>query len=97
MRKSTKMKVGAVGTSFALAGALAIVASGTTGAYFSETQPGTVAGTIGAVHVLTSNTTFAWTNMMPGDPKSATVNFTNTGTGLRTSTSSSRTTPRCTR
>ena len=97
MRKSTKMKVGAVGTSFALAGALAIVASGTTGAYFSAAQDGTITGAIGTVKLSTTNTTFAWTNMMPGDPKSATVNFTNTGTGLRTSTSSSRTTPRCTR
>jgi hypothetical protein len=75
------MKVGAVGTAFVLAGCLAVIASGTTGAYFSETQPGTVAGTIGAVHVLTSNTTFAWTNMMPGEQKLATVNFKNTGTG----------------
>jgi hypothetical protein len=81
MRKSIKMKVGAVGTALAVTGGLAVIASGTTGAFFSETQPGTVTGTIGAVHVLTSNTTFAWTNMMPGEQKSATVNFTNTGTG----------------
>jgi hypothetical protein len=75
------MKVGAVGTSFALAGALAIVASGTTGAYFSAAQDGTITGAIGTVKLSATNTTFAWTNMMPGDPKSATVNFTNTGTG----------------
>lgn len=81
MRKSIKMKVGAVGAAFAVAAGLAIIASGTTGAYFSETQPGTVTGTIGVVHVLTSNTTFAWPNMMPGVQKSATVDFKNTGTG----------------
>jgi hypothetical protein len=81
MRKSTKMKVGAVGISFALAGTLAVVASGTTGAYFSAAQGGTISGAIGTVALSTTNTTFAWTNMMPGEPRTVTVNFTNTGTG----------------
>jgi hypothetical protein len=81
MRKSIMLKVGAVGTTFAMAGALAIAASGTTGAYFSQTKDGAVTGTFGAVTLSTSETTFAWTNMMPGEQKSAAVDFTNTGTG----------------
>lgn len=83
MRKSIMLKVGAVGTTFAMAGALAIAASGTTGAYFSETQVGGITGTPGAVHLNTSATTFAWTNMMPGEQNSAKVDFTNTGTGAQ--------------
>ena len=81
MRKSIMLKVGAVGTTFAMAGALAIAASGTTGAYFSQTKDGNVSGTFGSVTLTTSDTMFTWTNMMPGEAKTATVGFTNTGSG----------------
>ena len=86
MRKSLKIKLGAVGTTLALAGALAVVASGTTGAYFSETRTGAISGTLGTVHVQTeggaaiNNPTFSWDNMLPGEFKEATVTFKNTGT-----------------
>ncbi len=81
MRKSLKMKVGAVGATFAMAGALAVVASGTTGAFFSEAQAGSVNGSVGSVHLSTTNRTFAWTNMMPGEKHTAAIDFVNTGTG----------------
>jgi hypothetical protein len=61
--------------------ALIAAATGTTGAYFSDAQGGTITGAVGSVHLATSNTTFSWTNMMPGEPKSASVDFQNTGTG----------------
>jgi hypothetical protein len=81
MRKSLKIKIGALGATAAMAGALAIAASGTTGAYFSETKDGGLTGTIGAVHLDASPVNFIWDNMMPGAQKSATVHFQNTGTG----------------
>ena len=65
----------------AAAFALVAVAAGTTGAYFSESAPGAINGTLGSVHVATGPTTFNWTNMMPGEPKSATVDYQNSGTG----------------
>jgi hypothetical protein len=65
----------------AAAFALIAAAAGTTGAYFSETADGGITGNIGAVHLSTSNTTIAWANMMPGEPKTATVDFRNKGTG----------------
>lgn len=89
MRKSIKMKVGAVGATFALAGSLAVVASGTTGAYFSDTQTGAITGTLGSIKVTTTGGTgddglnFAFNNLMPGVAKAATVSFVNDGTELQ--------------
>ena len=79
MAKSRKLlTVGALGVA---AAALIATGSGVTGAYFSEARGGGITGTIGAVHLDASNTNFNWTNMMPGEPKSATVDFQNAGTG----------------
>jgi hypothetical protein len=72
------LTAGALG---AAAFALVAAAAGTTGAYFSEAKDGGITGNMGSVHLSTSETTFAWSNMMPGEPKSATVDFTNGGTG----------------
>jgi hypothetical protein len=78
MARSRKLlTVGALG-----AAAVALVASTTvTGAYFSDAAPGTISGTVGTVKLTTTDTTFAWENMLPGEPKTATVGFTNAGTG----------------
>lgn len=91
MRKSFKMKVGAVGTTFALAGALAVVASGTTGAYFSETKTGVITGNAGSIHIVTSGgasgvgdgLNFSFNNLMPGEAQTAKVDFTNTGSAAQ--------------
>jgi hypothetical protein len=54
-----------------------------TGAYFSDTQSGTISGSLGNVHVTTSGGTdaldFAFTNMLPGDPQTVTANYQNNG------------------
>jgi hypothetical protein len=81
------MKVGAAGTTIALAGALAVVASGTTGAYFSDTKNGAIDGTIGSVRITTSGGVagsgngigFSFTELAPGVAQQAVVHFTNTG------------------
>ena len=63
--------------------AVALIAASTsvTGAYFSEAKVGGINGNIGAVHVSASETFFTWADMMPGEQKTATVEFTNKGTG----------------
>jgi len=79
MARSRKFfTAGAVGVA-----ALALVAASTsvTGAYFSEAKAGGITGNIGAVHLNAAPTTFVWKDMMPGEQKTATVNFRNTGTG----------------
>ena len=87
MRKSITMRAGAIGTAFALAGGLAVIASGTTGAYFSDTKTGVIKGTTGSIKITTTGgavgaddgLNFAFVNLMPGEAQTATVNFTNTG------------------
>ncbi len=85
MNTSTKARLAAATASLAVAGGLAVAASGTTGAYFSDTQNGTITGTIGTVRVDTSGGTgadglnFAFTNLMPGESQTARASYTNTG------------------
>jgi hypothetical protein len=62
-----------------------VVATGGTGAYFSDSHSGTISGTIGSIRVTPSgggganNLDFAFTNLLPGEPQSATGQYTNTG------------------
>jgi hypothetical protein len=79
MARSRKfLTAGAVGVA---AVALIAASSSVTGAWFTDSAPGSVTGTLGEVHVHTTTTTFQWTNMMPAEPQTATVAFQNTGTG----------------
>jgi|EndMetStandDraft_6_1072998.scaffolds.fasta_scaffold77906_2 hypothetical protein len=65
---------------------LAFHAAGQTGAYLEDVKKGGVTGTIGQVKISTEggaaidDPTFAWDDMLPGDYKSVTVTYTNTGT-----------------
>lgn len=71
----------------ALTGSAALItaATGATGAYFNDTQSGTVTGNIGSIKVITSggagtdSLDFNFTNMLPGDYQTATVHYTNSG------------------
>lgn len=87
MRLGKKWRIGVfVG---ALAGSVGLVtaAAGATGAYFNDTQGGTVTGTVGSVKVTTSGGSggngldFDFANMLPGQFQTSTVQYTNTGTG----------------
>jgi len=86
MRTSIAMRMAAVGTAIALAGAMAVIASGTTGAYFSDSKTGGIGGTVGSIKVQTSGGTgtngadFAFVNLTPGDFQTITVAFQNVGT-----------------
>jgi hypothetical protein len=61
------------------------MATGVTGAYFSETKQGEIKGNIGSIHIHTSGGTgengleFNFQNLLPGEPQTATVEYTNTG------------------
>jgi hypothetical protein len=87
---TTRMKVkgvAMVGT-VALLGGAAFVASGSTGAYFSDTHTGSIGGTVGSIRVTPSGGTasadgslmdLAFSNLLPGTPQTLTVNYQNTG------------------
>ena len=82
------MKVKIIGLLAALAAmaVLAIVATVATGAYFSDSHPGTISGTVGDIKVSAGvnadfggGLNFSFHNLMPGEPQSGTVYYTNSG------------------
>ncbi|HEY2812337.1 MAG TPA: hypothetical protein VGJ03_02615 [Acidimicrobiales bacterium] len=83
--KSKAGRVAAFLTTIALSAGLIGAAAQTTGAYFSDTQSGTVSGTLGSIKVTTSGGTGAsnldvsFTNLLPADPQTLTTGFQNTG------------------
>lgn len=85
MSRSVKVRIGAIGASLVLMGALVVMATGATGAYFSESKSGEITGTTGSIHVHTSGGSgpngllFNFENLLPGEPQSATVEYQNTG------------------
>jgi hypothetical protein len=88
MTKSVKVKCAAIVGTAALLGGTAFVASGSTGAYFSDTHTGAITGTIGSIRITPSGGTasadgslmdLAFNNLLPGDPQTVTVNYQNTG------------------
>ena len=86
-----KTKIIVLLTTLALSAALFAVASATTGAYFSDKKAGAVTGTFGSIKVTTSggivqndgSRSFVWDNMLPGEMKSATVGYQNTGRNVQ--------------
>jgi len=87
MFTSLKLRGVALIATVALLGGTAMIASGATGAYFSETHSGTVTGSTGSIDVDTSasggtggdNLNFNLANLLPGEPQTMTVRYTNTG------------------
>jgi len=87
MFTSLKLRGVALIATVALLGGTAMIASGATGAYFSETHTGTVTGSTGSIHVDTGasggtggdSLDFDLSNLLPGEPQSMTVRYTNSG------------------
>jgi hypothetical protein len=85
MLNSVKTRGLALLATVALLGGTAWIASGTTGAYFSDTHTGAISGSIGTitVHVDGGGTASApglhFTNLIPGTPQTVSVKYTNTG------------------
>ncbi len=81
--KKNRSKV--VGSLLVLAALFGVLAVGTTGAYFSDTHDGNITGELGSIRITPSggsgidSTNFNFTNMMPGEPQTATLNYENTG------------------
>jgi hypothetical protein len=82
-KKATRiaMFIGTIGVSAALVGA----GVAATGAYFSDTNSGTITGTLGSIKVTTSGGTgtdsldFNFANLLPGETQKADGRYTNTG------------------
>jgi hypothetical protein len=80
---SKRKIIGAILSLLGLVSLAAVV--GSTGAYFSDTNNGKVSGTVGSIKVATSGGTgadtadFTFTDLLPGTPQSATVNYQNNG------------------
>ena len=87
MGRISRRRVAALAATAAVAVGLVATASGTTGAYFTDTKSGTLSGTIGSVKVSTSGgggadgLDLAFTNLLPGEAQTVTLNYLNTGTG----------------
>ena len=85
MRGSTAARIAVWGTTLAALAAVVVVATGMTGAYFSDTHQGDITGNLGSIKVTPSGgtgsdgTNFSFTNMLPGEPQTATIQFQNTG------------------
>jgi hypothetical protein len=73
--KSNKGKIAAV-----TAVALMAIGAGQTGAYFSDSHDGNVTGSIGSIKIdPTSGTNFSFDKLLPGEPQTVTMTYTNTG------------------
>jgi len=85
MPKNFKVKALSIAASVALLGGTAFLASGATGAYFSDTHAGKISGTVGNIHVSPSGgggakgTDLAFSNLLPGVAQTVKLNYTNTG------------------
>jgi len=86
MITTLKARIAALTASVALLGGAAFIASGTTGAYFSDTKSGTISGSIGSIKITPyggsgdAKMNLAFTNMLPGEPQTVTIRYRNTGT-----------------
>ena len=85
MIKSKAGRFGAFIATLGMSAGLIGTAVHATGAYFSDSKSGAVAGTIGSIKVSTSGGTgtdglnFNFANMLPGTPQTATFSYQNTG------------------
>lgn len=85
MSRSVKVRIGAIGASLVLMGALVVMATGATGAYFSDSKQGEITGSTGSIRVHTSGGSgpngllFNFDNLLPGEPQTATVEYSNVG------------------
>ncbi len=79
--RGTKFRVLTLMATVAMLGGTAFVASGSTGAYFSDTHAGGIAGSIGKIAISpTTSTNISFSNLVPGTAQTVTVDYTNTGT-----------------
>ena len=81
MKMNMKMRVLTLVATMGLLGGTALVASGSTGAYFSDSVTGGITGTIGSIAITPSTSTaIAFSNLLPGAAQTVSVSYSNTGT-----------------
>ena len=79
-KMNLRVRVLSLMASVALLGGVAFVASGQTGAYFSQTVQGGITGTVGSIHITPSTATnITFSNLLPGAAQSVSVSYENTG------------------
>jgi hypothetical protein len=85
MRKSKIARVAGFTVALGATASLVGFAATGTGAFFSDSSPGTITGSIGSIHVSvsggngSSSTNFNFDRLLPGTPQTVTVTYTNTG------------------
>lgn len=81
MKMNMKLRALTLVATVGLLGGTAFVASGATGAYFSDSVTGHVSGTLGTIQITTPGSTpyVSLTDLLPGTPQSMTVDYTNSG------------------
>jgi hypothetical protein len=85
MRKSKIARIAGFTVALGATASLVGFAASGTGAYFSDSAPGTITGTVGSIHVSvsggtgTTNSNFAFDRLLPGTPQTVTISYTNTG------------------
>ena len=85
MNKTTAAKIAGFAGALGASATLAAFAVGSTGAYFSDSHTGAINGTMGSIKVAgdggsgTDHLGIVFADMLPGQPSSQTVGFTNTG------------------
>jgi hypothetical protein len=85
MRKSKVARIAGFTVALGATASLVGFAATGTGAYFSDSSPGTISGSVGSIQVSvsggngSSSTDFHFDRLLPGTPQSAVIKYTNTG------------------
>lgn len=82
MKTSTTVKLATGAAAIGAAALLIGPATGTTGAYFTESKPGTINASTGYVHLSTSDLTLNFNNLLPGEFQTNDITYTAGGSGL---------------
>lgn len=87
LTRNQKVRFSALAITLLAAVAMVLIGTRVTGAYFSDTKDGNVSGTIGSIQVTThggsgaNGLDFNMPNMLPGEPQTLTVHYSNSGSG----------------
>lgn len=85
MNKSKALRIGGFTLAVGVTASLVGFAATGTGAYFTDSSPGTINGTVGSIHVVTTGGTgaqsnvFSFDRLLPGTPQTVTIKYVNTG------------------
>jgi hypothetical protein len=88
MRKSKIARIAGFTVALGATASLVGFAASGTGAYFSDSSPGTITGSVGSILVSVSggngsnSTDFHFDRLLPGTPQTETITYTNTGNSV---------------